>query len=479
MNHKHINRGSVALLLIAIALTKHSAAQTKITSDNFQLTQAISPVNFVAYTKDDFAKNVTGKTVNDLITLPNKKQVSLQDYLKTINYLEKNLSDIGYPKSKTASVIVVSRFKSPIINQVTIPKFLSGALLNQSALTTRFTASSLPASHLTLVSNVTKVGLKTTNPDQLPNDTISRSETFNIPKFTVAGYGVKIDASYTMHGIVDPFQVLDRQKNQDSLNKVIKNTSNEYSIAFNVNVNTDLPPVGNFNIYKIQSEFSTKANGSIKTKAKLQVLEQLLIDEDQTSSSNSVAFVKSQIYNTEKLLGAADIYMYGLNVISPVDFFLNCQGVGGNFNMTLTKSGVQGTIAPVLTQSVILESSASELLGPIADLANATVLDAGVGGELRLIEGGLDFGGNIGITADNGSLQLNNDVYKDIHVNLLKGRLYTFYTYPVYTCDNIFGALDPKCYAERRVENDLFNTGSAISFQQVLTDDTKTSALNW
>jgi hypothetical protein len=405
--------------------------------------------------------------------------VTLQDYLKTVNYIEKNLSDIGYSKNRTEKIIVVSKFTSPVANQVTVPAFLSTALLSQSALANRFTASSLSSGQLTLTSNITKIGVKGLNPDQLPNDTISRQENFNIPKFKVAGYGVKIDASYTMSGIVDPFQVLDRQKNQDSLNKIIKNTANEYSIAFNVNINTDLPQIGNFNIYNIQSEFSTKANGSIKTKAKLQVLEQLLIDEDHTSTSNSVSFVKNQIYNTEKLLGAADIYMYGLNILSPVDFYLNCQGVGGNFDMTVTKSSVQGTIAPVLTQSIILESSVTELLGPVADMANATILDAGVGGELRLIEGGLDFGGNIRITTENGSLKLKNEVYKAIHVNLLKGRLYTFYTYPVYTCDNIFGVLTPSCYAERRVENDLFNTGSAISFQKVLVDDAKNSTLDW
>jgi hypothetical protein len=478
MKQKNIYCSLSFSLLIVMAINETCLAQIIIPKENFQLTKTAVPLKFVAYTNNDFAKNVVSKTEKDLITLPNKKQVSLGDYLKTINYIEKNLSDLGYSKDRTEKVIVVSKFKSPILNQVTIPTFLSTTLLSQSALTSRFSATSLSSNNLTFVSNITKVTIPI-NPDNLPNDTISRQETFNIPKFNVAGYGVKIDASYAMHGIVDPFQVLDRQKNQDSLNRIIKNTANEYSIVFNVNINTDLPQIGNFNIYKIQSEFSTKASGSIKTKAKLQVLEQLLIDEDRTSTSNTVSFVKGQVYNTEKLLGAADIYMYGLNIISPVDFSLNCQGIGANFDMTVTKSNVQGTIEPILTQSIILESSATELLGPIADIANATVLDAGVGGELRLIEGGLDFGGNIGLTTENGSLKLKNEVYKSIHVNLLKGRLYTFYTYPVYTCDNIFGLLNPSCYAERRVENDLFNTGSAISFQRVLVDDAKNSTLAW
>ena len=119
------------------------------------------------------------------------------------------------------------------------------------------------------------------------------------------------------------------------------------------------------------------------------------------------------------------------------------------------------------------------MLGPGGEFINTDVLDAGVGGELRLVEGGLDFGGNIGLTLEKGTLVLKNDVYKAIDVSLLRGRLYTYYSYPKYTCNNIFGALDPNCWAVETVQNDLFNTGTAIRYQKVLFDDNKDKTLDW
>ena len=295
----------------------------------------------------------------------------------------------------------------------------------------------------------------------------------------MAGYGVKIDADFTMNGIVDPFQVLDRQKNQDSLNKIITSTTNEYSMGFNVTVAAELPQIGNYSVYEIHSQFSTKANASIKSKASLKVMDQLLIDENKTISSNNYSFVKNQVFNTQKKIGAADIFMYGLNFLSPVDFYLSSNAIGGDFDVTMTKSNVHGTIGPIITQSIFMESSVTELLGPGGEFINSDVLDAGVGGELRLVEGGLDFGGSIGLSAANGSLSLKNDVYKSIDVKLLRGRLYTYYAYPAYVCDGIFGLLNPSCYVTKRVENNLFDTGTAIRYQRVLFDDNKDQILAW
>jgi hypothetical protein len=466
-------------VVAALLLNINGIGQKAFPKENFQLVKPPTALTFSPYTKTTVAKLSTTKTESDLITLPNNKTVSLASYLKTINYIEKNLSDIGYSRDRAEKLIVVSSFKSPVLNQVTVPAFSANStILSKLNLSDRFKLRLTGT--LTPIHPLPKGSVNSlTDADKLPNDTITRHENFDIPKFNVGGYGVKINASYDMKGIVDPFRIADNQMNQDSLNKMIKTTSNEYQIAFNVHINTDLPGVGNFNIYKIESQFSSKANTSLKSKAKLQVLDQLMIDEDRTSTANSTSFVKEQVFNTEKKLGAADIYMYGLNAVSPVDFYINCQGIGAGFDMDLTRSGVQGTITPVLTQSIFIESSVSETLGPVADLVNATVLDAGVGGELRLIQGGLDFGGSIGLAFENGALKLKNDVYKAINVNLLSGRIYTFYTFPVYTCDNIFGLLDLSCWAERRVENDLFNTGPAIKFQKVLVDNNKTSTLNW
>jgi hypothetical protein len=465
------------LLITSLPFNNIIKAQT-ISKESFQLVRPVAKLNYVPYTLNDFSKSSLGKTESDLITLPNGKKVTMKEYLKTVNYVEKNLSDLGYSKDRQENLIVLSKFKSSAPDLVELST-ATKAPLTKTTLANRFTIASTPTLQPILVSRIDQTKtILLSNPDKLPNDTISRSEKFNIPKFKVAGYGVKIDADFTMNGIVDPFQVLDRQKNQDSLNKVITNTTNEYSMGFNVTIAAELPQIGNYSVYEIHSQFSTKANASIKSKASLKVMDQLLIDENKTISSNNYSFVKNQVFNTQKKIGAADIFMYGLNFLSPVDFYLSSNAVGGDFDVTMTKTNVHGTIGPIITQSIFMESSVTELLGPGGEFINSDILDAGVGGELRLVEGGLDFGGSIGLTAANGSLSLKNDVYKSIDVKLLRGRLYTYYSYPAFVCD-AFGLLNPSCYVTKRVENNLFDTGTAIRYQKVLFDDNKDQIVNW
>ncbi|MFL5739972.1 MAG: hypothetical protein ACJ75B_07135, partial [Flavisolibacter sp.] len=253
----------------------------------------------------------------------------------------------------------------------------------------------------------------------------------------------------------------------------------EYSMGYSVNIATTLPQIGNFSMYNIQSKFSSKANGSIKSTAKVKVMDQLIVDEDQTVSNNKYSFVKNSVLNTSKKLASADIFMYGLNFLSPVDFYLHSNAVGADFDVTMTKTNVHGTIEPIITQSIFMESSVTEMLGPGGEFINTDVLDAGVGGELRLVEGGLDFGGSIGLTVEKGALVLKNDAYKSIDVALLRGRLYTYYSYPRYTCPNILGVLDPACWSVVTVENNLFDSGNAVKYQKVLFDENKDKTLDW
>lgn len=479
---KQMKKWAIALLLLVLSTTPFSRkifAQKQLSRESFQLYKAPVKQSFTAFTRQDFAKNSKDKSDADLITLPNGKKVTLAAYLKSINYVEKNLSDLGFSKDRSEKLIVLSKFKAPTADLTSAATLSARPLLTKTSLASRFTIASKTVTLKPVTASIidrTKLPL---NADKLPNETISRSENFNIPQFKVAGYGVKIDASFSMNGTVDPFSLLDRQINQDSLNKLVAATANEYSLGFNVTIGADLPQIGNFAVYSIQSNFSTKASGSIKSKAKLKVMDQVLIDEDRTVNNNKYHFVQNQVFNTSKLLAAADIFMYGLNFVSPVDFYLSSNGVGADFDVTMTKTGVQGTAGPTITQSVFMESSVTELLGPGGEFVNSDVLDAGVGGELRLVEGGFDFGGNIGLAVENGSLKLKNDVYKAVDVKLLRGRLYTYYSYPKYVCDNIFGALDPNCWIVRRIENNLFDSGSAIRYQKVLFDDNKDVVLNW
>jgi len=170
-----------------------------------------------------------------------------------------------------------------------------------------------------------------------------------------------------------------------------------------------------------------------------------------------------------------------LNAVMPVDIYLNATGVGVDFDVAISKTGVNGAITPMVSQSIYMETSITEIAvpGPVGEGIGNTI-DAGVGGELRLIEGGISFNANMGLAIQNKSLSLLNDVYQGFDLRLLKGRLYTFTQYPRFRCNNIIlQGLDVNCWDLFRQENDIFNTGSALQFQHVLADEDLSKKLNW
>ncbi len=438
------------------------------------------------FTLTDFSKTDKLKGENDLITLPNKKKVTVGSYLRTINTIEKNLSEIGISRDRTQLTVVASAYKplKPVPSVVIKAPGVQPVLLSKASVSNRFSLSRIPLSEKAVALSKVKsqlTGTLQTDADLLPNEPFNTAEELTLPEFKVADYGVKVKASYTQKGILDPFSLSGTRLKDDSLRLLIKNTSNEFTIGFNVSITADIPALGNFPVYKLESEFASKANKDQKHKsrAKLQVLERILLNENVSPSGDNYSYHKDAIYNTKQKLGAADIFNYGLNVLLPVDLYLISTGVGAEFNMDISRTGVGGTVSPIITQSIILETSASETTGPVADLLNFDVLDIGVGGELRLLQGSLDFGGNAGLAVNNGGLQFINDTYNAASLKMLRGRLYTFYTYPVYTCNSIFSVLDPGCYAVRRVENNFFDTGSFLEFERVLSDDFKGKNLKW
>ncbi|HNR15100.1 MAG TPA: hypothetical protein PKG90_00410 [Chitinophagaceae bacterium] len=476
----------VTLSAVLMGVTIINAQKAQFGKEKFQPLKT-NKLSFTPYTISDFSKTDKTKTVKDLITLPNKKKVTLENYLKTINHIEKNLSDIGISRNRTEQLVVASKYKPVTGTQATIsPAGVKKApLMSKTTVNNRFKLANTGLSEKALAMEKLKDQLSDKmlpDADQLPNEPFNSEQEFNLPEFTVADYGVKVKASYKQKGIIDPFSLSGNRLQADSLKKLIKNTANEFTIGFNVHISTDLPGVGNFPVYKLESEFTSKANKDQKhkSKAKLQVLERVLLNENSTPSADNYSYNQDAIYNTKQKLGAADIFNYGLNVVLPVDMYLMSTGVGAEFDMSISRTGVGGTISPIITQSIILETSASETVGPVADMLNFDVLDIGVGGELRLLQGGLDFGGNAGLAVSNGGLKFINDTYNAVSLKMLKGRLYTFYTYPKFTCNNIFlQGLDSKCWVVRRVENDFFETGSFIELEQVLADEFKGKNLKW
>lgn len=485
MKKEKVKIGLCSVFVIFLT-TVGLAQRPTITKEKFEpLKQA--KVNFKPYVASDFVKS--GKVnEQDMITLPNKKKMPLKDYIAALNRIEKNLADIGIEQNSLKAPVVASRYKS-IGKPVVKPMFKAGKGGGGTPISKTTVKTQYKLSNIGLSKRATEMykiidqldDLKTPSADALPNESFNNDETSDFPEFKVADYGVTVSAKIIRNGTLDPFSLSNNRLHTDSLKKLIKKSNNEFILGLNVNISTDLPGVGDFNIYKLESQFTARANSGQKhkSKAKLQVLEQILLDDNRSINGDEFTYQQDAIYNTKRLLGSADIFNYGLNVLLPVDMYLNCTGVGAEFDIDITRTGVGGTITPIVTQSIIMETSATEALGPVADLLNVNIADIGVGGEIRLVQGGLDFGGNVGLAVKSGGLKFINETYNAASLKFLRGRLYTFYTYPVYTCDNIFGLATPSCYAQKRVENDFFDSGSFLELSQVIADEFNGKNLKW
>ncbi len=460
------------IVMLAAGISPAMYAQNQIAKSDFAVLKTGS-VAFKPYTINDF-NNDPKKTVSDLITLPNNKQVKLSDYLNAINTVEKNLADIGFDarQIKTPTVIAAYKAKSPTLQpQIPVNNL---QVLPASTLQQRFTATSLITnSNLITKASLVKAIAKT-------QQVVNRSQTPDPFSFTVGDYKVKLTPSFTMTGKTDPLDFTsDAQRNRDTLTAMVKNKNNQYSLGMNVDITTNIPVLGNVSVYKLQSDFQARSSkdSAMKSNVMLKVLEQVLISENKSNiHTDTYSFTQQRDYNLNKLIGSADVFMYGLNLLSPVNFYLTGK-VGGSFDVDLSRTGITGQIGPTIAQSIILESSVLDAVG--AGIIQNNVLDAGVGGELKLIQGTLNFGGSTGITAVNNKIKLLNDVYNSFSLEFLKGRLYTYVSYPVYLCNSIFSAGDPNCWGIRRVENNLFATNAALQFNFSLIDDNQNTDLGW
>src|SRR5438309_5572378 len=92
--------GTGIFFLFQMALSMVVAGQKTLPKENFQLLRPAVKTSFIPFTKNDFVRNATAKSESELVTLPNGKKISLADYLKTVNYVESNLSELGYSRDR-------------------------------------------------------------------------------------------------------------------------------------------------------------------------------------------------------------------------------------------------------------------------------------------------------------------------------------------------------------------------------------------
>jgi hypothetical protein len=465
-----------------LLVTTNIDAQKKQINQDLFVPVGNQSVTFIPFKKSDFTKE--SKSADELITLPNKKKIKLSDYINVINRIEGNLAAIGFSKNRAQKTIVASRFKkASFVNPAASALPKAAVKPANATITTKFVSTKLQ--NKVLISDKLSKALERLTAIQvnaLPNESFDRTFHLTPAPFRNGDYAATLDLTYYLKGELDPFFIANNQMRNDSLAVLVKETSSFYTAGLNLTVAVNVPEVGNITAYKLETEFTARSNRTKKhsSKARLTVMQQVLINENTPNrTGDATTYRENRLYNVSQLIGAADVFTYGLNLLMPVDFYLNAVGIGADIDVEMDRTGISGSMGPRAAQSIILETSLTELSGPFGEGISNTV-DAGVGGELRLVEGGLDYGFSAGLTVNNNRLVFINDMQGEADLELLRGRLFTFYKYPVFTCDNIFlQALDISCWEMRRVENDLYNTGAALKFEKTIVNEDKSVFVKW
>jgi hypothetical protein len=468
-------------LVMLFVTTSLNAQKKKINQDQFSPLNA-TKVSFTPYNKADFTKDAKASE-NQEITLPNKKKMKLGDYISTLNKIEGNLSNIGFSKNRTQKTIVASRFKKAnITNAAPANTVLPKATVKpaNTLISDKFVTNKNP--RLIVKESALIKKLREAEVNALPNEPFDRTFHLTPEPFRTGEYSATLDVTYYLKGEVDPFFVSSNQMRNDSIATLVKETNSFYTAGLNVTVGADVPELGNIVAYKLETEFTARSNKSKKhsSKAKLMVMQQVMINENNPNrSGDASSYRENRLYNISKLIGAADIFTYGINMLMPVDFYLSATSFGADIDVDMKRTGISGSMGPRIAQSVFLETSYTETVGPFGEGISG-MLDVGVAGELRLAEGGLDYGFDAGMKVINNRLAFVDDMQGEVDIELLRGRLYTFYKYPLFVCDNIiFQGADLNCWEIRTVENDLFNTGAALKFKKTVMNEDKSAYVKW
>lgn len=516
-----------ALLVTGAAYAQTSKttviSKTAYTKDKFAVA-AKPAIPFKPLTMADLAKGGKGVDEKKLLTLPNKKQVTAGVYLKNMNILEKNLNEVGYSAvNNNSNEIVIATAKANAIRlEKSLPvSSIKTAKLSTTAVKDRFISTELklgstgfkavslaklsPTNVTTFkaTSNKQLVGLVKNSQLQLitsrlksrllaKSESFERGETFGPWDGEVAGFGGKLEGNYTLTAKADRISFdEDNFTTQEILSK-IKNTDSKYTMGFNLKFSMKMPaditleiPVvgavglpGYLDLYRFETNFVSNSNEDKKLESKilLKVADQILIDENKQISGDNYSVVKDEVTPAIRTkIGATDIYMYGLDALIPVDVNWTL-GAGGSLNITMNRSGITGEIGPKITQSLFLEAG-------VAPDQFQDIVDVGVGGELRMIGCSMNYGAKTGLSWGGGSVILNNDVYSFLSLEFVRGKLFTFYRYPKFTCEcSSFlcpELLNPNCYGIKTVKQYLIDTGPLFRQDFTLFDDDQSKTLDW
>ena len=498
--------------LLGFLISSHSglAQKKQVTKDKFIID--VKPK--IAFRPFDINTPPPNKKVdiNQLVKLPNGKQSSFKQYVEAMNAFEQNLNEIGYStrtmdkmtqlaEQKLEPVVkldpnypamgvkkTLPQLKFTFAEEIQIPNtnFKVISLLKatpqkiqefKSSSKNKFVGSFKQPRFVAL--NTYKKVKKTPLAENFSREQNFKPWEVSIPNFG----GVKMTASYSLKGKAEPFD----GDATDPL-EAIKNTNSEFSMGLHTKAQLKIPEVdlastiaslmmgGYINLYSFDADFTSRSNKTKKLSGKVVVklLDKILINEDKEVNGNSISFNKSETYPLNKVVGGMDVYQYGFNLLIPIDVYIGSE-VGGMVDVTVDRSGVRGHIGPRISNAITMEA------GAIPFPFNR-VFDVGVGGKLDMIASNITFGGNAGVSfGEDGALVLNNQAYLNVDSELMKGRIYSFISYPFCSCgwwDCFWEA--GNCWGIKEVRHTIVKTnGALLNMDRTLVDDDDSKSLDW
>lgn len=477
----------ILLLLFFLVGQGQLSAQSKSITDSKLDYTSKRAITYKPFTYSDFVPKGTKVDGNKTITLPNRKKVPLKKYVDTMNKIEKGLSKKGYStrtlksknkiaKHKKGSAVKKgfrSTRKLTAVPKSTISKYFN-ANSNSIPIKKLGNKKSYEMSALKIAKSKFNPG-KIVAPGQLINlnqpVTSNRNHQLEDQKFELFGFGASVKGGYSLTGSA-------RRGDDNST----------YSMGFNMraamklptDLSANIPIVGEVGLpdyidfYRFEAKYEVNKNSSRKLHKKtlVKVLDRILINESGASATGaeSMRVRHTRTFPITKKMGQSSFLLPGIGLMLPAEFH-NSITVGGTVDVRLSPSGIRGQIGPTIGSSILLE--AGVLPADFNDIVNV-----GVGGRLDIIEVSPTFAGNVGLTFTNNAYVYNDVAAVNYNIELIKGRLYWFYDYPSFICDNIFTeGFKISCWGIRRVETDLVDTGALFSFNGAILDDDDTRQL--
>ncbi len=507
-------------VLCGLLMLPHAvpAQKSGYTRDRIELLSKQS-LTFKPFTGIELGKGTSGDLSRKITVPTTKKTLTVQQYLDQLNAIERRLNAGGLSIRTITKDVKLSRLRAEKV-PVIAPTQAPGAKLTPAARKARFTAVELPIGATQLKS--TSLGRLSTQqvqtlakaaPQKIAGPVknlrlgdrakdLSRmkdvaprvrstefvNRTFTPQPYTagISGYTAKVIVSHFQKAKAEPIDAATASM------QAVKGTDSEFSMGVGVRAQMKLPkelsveaPVvgkiqlgdGFLDIYHLQTDYKVQSQTGkpMSARSRVKVLDQLIIDDDKpelTGDSHTFTQQRNLPLMRQKI-GGFDMFSWFLDQMIPIDVYWGIEA-GGAIDVRMDRASIQAEAAPRLTQSLTIE------WGLAPDMFE-NIVDAGVGGKFDLIALNIGIGGVVGLHFGGGSVILKDEAYIDAELQLLRGRLYTFYKYPVFICDSIFSlqALDPNCYAIRRVEEDIVDTGSLINFNAVLLNDDASRALAW